>query len=245
MGSFECYCALCSGPLGIYSIKLGSSKARHIARRKKRVENKRRRLLGEDVMDEESNEWEEAEKKEDELAKATEDDKDKEMKDAATTETENDNEERENPDEEGEGAMEVEEEIEGEWQENWDDDGQGSVEDYESEQESEYDEDDSNEEEIIEVAPTIGENEDFSDNASQASELGLQSDFDLADGAEDDTESMFDCNERNSYDPTIITQEDVQWVDRSRALAINRGWKGEKKAFLSGRGRYEDYVSGS
>jgi hypothetical protein len=239
MGSFECYCALCSGPLGIYSIKLGSIKARHIARRKKRVENQRRRLLGEDVMHEESEEWEKLEKKEDELARAAQGDDDEEMKDAATTDTENDNEERENPDGESEG------EIEGEWQEDWDDDGQGSVEYDESEQESEHDEDDLNGEETIEAAPTIGENEDFSDNVSQASELGLQSDFDLADGAKDDTESMFDYNERHSYDPTIITQEDVQWVDRSRVLAINREWKGEKKAFLSGRGRYEDYVSGS
>jgi hypothetical protein len=240
MGSFECYCALCSGPLGIYSIKLGSSKARHLARRK-------RRLLGEDVEHEESNESEDMEEKEDELARAAEVDEDEEMKDVATTETENDDGERENLDGEGE------EEIEGEWQEDWDDDAQGSGldaesehesgDDDESEHESEHDEDGANKEGHTEVAPTIEENEDFSDNASQASELRHNDELDLAENAKDDTDSMFNYYEERSYDPTVITQEDVQWTDRSRALAINKEWKGEKKAFLSGRGRYEDYVS--
>jgi hypothetical protein len=216
-------------------------------------------------MNEDSKEWSDAEKEEDELAKAAEVDDDEEMKDAATTETETANEER------GVSNEEDEEVMEGEWQEDWQDDdadqgsehdGDNSNEEDEEEMEgemegewqedwqdgdadqgSEHDEDDSNEEENTKAVPIIGEYDDFSDNASQASEIGLEYDFDLADGAKDDTDSMFNFHEKNSYDPTKFSQEDVQWTDRSRALAINREWKGEKKAFLSGRGRYNDYVS--
>lgn len=233
MGSFECYCALCSGPTDLYSIKLGSSKARHLARRKKRVENQRRRQNGEDVMHEDSKEWREAEKKEDELARAAENDKDEEMKDAATTEPENDSEKREDQHVDGEEGME------GQWED--DDFDEGNEQDESSDQGSEHD-DDNNEEENTENVQNLEENEDdFSDHVSQASELEIQEGYDMAEESKDDTHSMFDYNEHHSYDPTKLNRDDVQWVDRSRALSINRALEGKKKAFLSGRGRY-DYV---
>jgi hypothetical protein len=54
---------------------------------------------------------------------------------------------------------------------------------------------------------------------------------------------MFSFYEEHSYDPDKLSRGDVQWLDRCRALALNGELQGRKKAFLSGRGRYDDYVS--
>jgi hypothetical protein len=220
MGSFGCYCALCSGPLGIYDIKLGSSKAKHLARRRKRVENKKRRLKGEVVVHEDSKEWRKAEKTEDEL---NGNDGDAEMKNVDGTGVEG-----------GSGNEAEEEDLEGEWQDGGSDHG--------SEHENEADEDANTED-----APLFDDDPyysgDFSDNFSQASELSVQRGFNMAEDAKNDTDSMFSYNEKQSYDPEKVSRKDVQWIDRSRALAINKSLEGVKLAFLSGRGRYEDYVS--
>ncbi|KAF2702894.1 hypothetical protein K504DRAFT_463925 [Pleomassaria siparia CBS 279.74] len=49
MGFFDCYCALCSGPLSIYYVKLGSKRARDIKKRQKRVQLLKRKRAGESV----------------------------------------------------------------------------------------------------------------------------------------------------------------------------------------------------
>jgi hypothetical protein len=144
---------------------------------KRKIDNKRRRLRGEDVLDEDSKEWEEKEKERMEAER-----KDEEMKSP-----EADNEPR----------------------------GQNGVSGYafnDQSQEDEYDDD--------------------SDNLSQASDLTLSVDFSA------DAGDSYDM-----YGYYGLTRADVQWLDRSRVLAINTEIESTQQAFLSGRGRYNDYVS--
>lgn len=228
MGSFDCYCALCCGPLGIYNIKVGSKKPRALARREKRVENKARRLKGEDVVHEDSKEWKDEEKKEDEQANEENGAaiKDAEMKDA-------------DADDGGEMQDEPEDE-DGADDEPWDSqeedidpieiDEDGSDDDQEEGDSADSDEND------------VDDDADFSDHFSQTSELSLPSSFSMAGGLPSETNSMYSYYEKNAYDPTKISRKDVQWLDRARLLAINSEWEGEKKAYLTGRGRYDDYV---
>lgn len=49
MGSFDCFCALCSGPLGKGWVKFSSKNEKALAIRRRRVGLKKRRLAGEDV----------------------------------------------------------------------------------------------------------------------------------------------------------------------------------------------------
>lgn len=49
MGSFDCFCALCSGPLGQRWVTFGSKKAKWLARRARRLDLKKRSLAREDV----------------------------------------------------------------------------------------------------------------------------------------------------------------------------------------------------
>ncbi|KAI4952670.1 hypothetical protein J4E91_003142 [Alternaria rosae] len=44
-------------------------------------------------------------------------------------------------------------------------------------------------------------------------------------------------SEEDSFDPRLLRLDDVRWINRVRALAINH----ERKAYISGRGRYDDY----
>jgi hypothetical protein len=46
MGSFDCYCAICGGPLH-HNLQFGSKSAKALVRRKKRVEKEKRRRDGE------------------------------------------------------------------------------------------------------------------------------------------------------------------------------------------------------
>lgn len=238
MGSFACYCALCCGPLGIYDIKLGSSKARALARRKKRVENKARRLKGEDVVHEDSREWKDMEIEEDKAAKEEED---AEMKDADANE-----------------AVETEQEQGGEDGADthdgpWDSDeeeidpvelGDGETDDDDDQEEGDLGDNDDEESggDSGDECSDEEDDADFSDKFSQTSELSLHSTFDMAANCKDETDSMNSYYEKHAYDPTKLSLKDVRWVDRARVLAINREWEGKKKVYLSGRGRYNDLV---
>jgi hypothetical protein len=223
----DCYCALCCGPLSIYSIKRGSSKQRALARRKKRVENQRKRLNGENVIDEDSQEWEDAEKEEDKHAKSSKTNDDTVMEDANAGTKE--------IDEASEHGIEIdgEDEMEEEWEEEDDSDAE-SHSDSASSNGSEQDESNG-------VDP-----EDYdarSEHLSQASEIDSNPDYNLNADTRDETSSMFSYYEKHSYDPTKVSRSDVVWVDRNRVLAINKELPGPKKVFLSGRGRCGDYVS--
>jgi hypothetical protein len=163
-------------------MQFGSNHPKSVAARRRKIENKRRRLQGEDVMNEESRKWEEIER--------------------ARMETEGRDEEMQNA--EGNDEAQV---VDGA--------GEHTVED-----DNEEDDHDSD-----------------SDNLSQASELSFDSEF----GGfivNDDGRDPF-----NMYGYCGLTRADVQWLDRSRVLTVNTDIEGPQKAFLSGRGRYNDYVS--
>lgn len=228
MGSFHCYCALCCGPLGIYNIKVGSKDQRALAKRKKRVENKARRLKGEDVLHEDSQQWKEEEREDDEKAREVEEAevKDVEMEDASVIDVDANKNESNNGGETHDGSWDSEEEeIDAvELDERYSNHDQ---------QESDVEESDESEEE---------DDADCPDNFSQASELSIPSDFDMAAQCPSSRDSMYSYYEKHAYDPTKIAREDVQWLDRARVLAINPEWDGDKKAYLSGRGRYDDLV---
>ncbi|KAH7406456.1 hypothetical protein DE146DRAFT_753024 [Phaeosphaeria sp. MPI-PUGE-AT-0046c] len=243
MGSFDCYCALCCGPLGLYNIKLGSSKPRALARRKKRVENQAKRLKGENVVHEDSKEWKDVEEAEDRIAR---EDEDAEMKDAdADDGTETNNEPGNEAGSHDEPWDSDEEEVDAVDLDgiDSDDDQQDGDSEHENDNNSNasthnpsdnYDGEsgkDSEEEEV-----------EFADDFSQASELNVPRSYDMAANCKNETDSMHSFYEKHAYDPTKIGREDVQWTDRARVLAINPEWEGEKKAYLSGRGRYSDLI---
>ncbi|KAH7110305.1 hypothetical protein B0J11DRAFT_573468 [Dendryphion nanum] len=48
-------------------------------------------------------------------------------------------------------------------------------------------------------------------------------------------------DEDHSYDPTIVNERSVAWMENARCLGYNPEAKGVRKAFISGRGNYTDY----
>jgi hypothetical protein len=181
MGSFDCYCALCSGPLALRCIQFGSNDPNTTATTERKIENKRRRLQGEDVLHEESEEWEVRER----ARRATGSGDEEVQNHEADNASRGQNRAQERPIEDGT-------------------------------QKNDYGYD--------------------SDNLSQTSDLDFSSDHDFFDDVDlGDTFSM------RGY--CGLTRADVQWLDRSRVLTINPEIEETKKAFLSGRGRYDDYVS--
>jgi hypothetical protein len=227
MGS-DCYCALCCGPLSIYSIKIGSRTPKALKRRRKRVENKRRRLNGEKVIHEDSKQWEDEEKEEDERAKSSGTNGDVVMKDANNGPKENSDETVHDIEIDGE-----EEEMEEEWEDEHDHEV-----DSHSESASSHDPEENESEDV-----DLDDYDERSEHLSQASEICQHPSYGLDNDSKDETSSMFNYHEEHSYDPDKICRADVDWVDRTRVLAINKEMLGSKKAFLSGRGRYNDYVS--
>jgi len=246
MGSFDCYCALCSGPLGIYCIKFGSEKERALARRRKRVENKRRRLLGEEVLHEDSKEWKDEEKREDEEARKASGE-DVKMSDGGSGKSvggggvEGDKGEELDDDAGWDSNEESVATIESEVSEG--ENGSNNGEEQGLEDRSSARDSDSNN------GDNDSEDNNFDDTASdhwsEATELSLPGDFDFSRGSRDETDRMYSYHEDNSYDPTKLTRKDVQWTDRCRVLGINKEVEDDKKAFISGRGRYSDLVSQS
>jgi hypothetical protein len=90
-------------------------------------------------------------------------------------------------------------------------------------------------EQTVEDGNCEDEHDDDSDHLSQASELSFDDDYDFTADNDDNDYTL------GSY--CGLSRADVQWIDRSRVLAINPDIDEPKKAFLSGRGRYNDYVS--
>jgi hypothetical protein len=251
MGSFDCYCALCSGPLGIYFIKLGSTQAAALEVRRKWVENKRRRLLGEKVEHEDSKEWQDREKEEFAMAMAEE----KAGAERGEVDGDGDSQMKDVQEEDDGGEWLAEEGDEGECgdedDESWDDDETSiatlevdelavETEEWEN-RASDHSDADNESENNNSVSKYL--DAEFDDGMSRASELSLPDSFDFHHDSTDETSDMFSFYEKHSYDPTKITREDFQWTDRCRVLGINADLEDEKKAFISGRGRYDDLVS--
>lgn len=80
---------------------------------------------------------------------------------------------------------------------------------------------------------------------SQWSELTIWDDFDpyKTKYNDDDAGSMDSYEEKHAYDPEKLQADEVRWLNRSRALSFNPNASGITKAFISGRGRYDDYGS--
>ncbi|KAH8723762.1 hypothetical protein GQ44DRAFT_740757 [Phaeosphaeriaceae sp. PMI808] len=78
---------------------------------------------------------------------------------------------------------------------------------------------------------------DSSDNWSDATELSVPDDFDLARLSNDETHKMYSFYEHHSYDPPKTKPEKLQWIDRCRVLAVNQELEEGERVFISGRGR--------
>jgi hypothetical protein len=83
------------------------------------------------------------------------------------------------------------------------------------------------------------EEEMVSDDWDQAPDLLIYENWEPH-KEKDETGSMFSYEEKHSYDPAVLQIKDIKWLDRCRAIAMNAS---VGKAYISGRGRYNDYGS--
>ena len=210
MGSFDCYCILCSICMNIGAIRIGSRNGKSLRKRDRAMDIRMGRRTGKKVGH----------------GIVYSDDEDEEMEDAIDPE-----------------AVEKQR-IEQQEQEEDDADS-----DYEPSSDSSSDDTksiDSNDSdlltrssEILDVAlrprtPEPGPVEELDDGSwSQDPELDISDEWGL------DNYASTENTEDNSFDPRLIGLDDVRWINRVRALALNP----ERKAYISGRGRYYDYGS--
>ena len=212
MGSFDCYCALCAGPLNIGVMEFGS-------RRPKALEKRRRRVAAEDTEDE---------------------DEDEEMEDADKTVSDEDDKAPVLP-----NPFAKQEEP------SWGDDIESDL-DFEADEENPAFSSDSESFSDSDPDLFLGDITDVShrpltpdprtlrdpDCWSQWSDPSIYEGFDPYDTNGEDS-----YREKNSYDPYKLQADDVRWIDRCRCLAFNPNAPGVTKAYISGRGRYDDYGS--
>ena len=221
MGCFDCYCAFCSGPLGIGFVVFGSTKAKHLKARRTKIEPEKREPTGEvtETRDDEETEGaseavEGSEDAEEAVLKNYDDDSDDEAdKDFEVSSTSASSSSCQDS-------------------EFWDDEDSdlstGDIQDVgipPSEPPSEPE-------------PGFG----LDDTWSQASDLSDRQGFDPFHNT-DEKDKMYEWNEEHSYDPLILNFDDLQWTARCRCLAFNAVAPGVTKTFISGRGRYIDYGS--
>lgn len=83
----------------------------------------------------------------------------------------------------------------------------------------------------------------LSDDEDMGSEGEPDEDAGVSDEGEpdDDTESLDSFDEDNAYDPEVISEQEVSWVESLYVLGFHPEAKGASKAFLGGPGRYTDY----
>jgi hypothetical protein len=187
-----------------------------------------RRLRGEDLVHEDSKEWQEMEKAE--LKTWINDEK--QMGDSVGDEP---GEEVMHEEEEG-----MDEEMGNGDEEEWngggedDEDGQGDAE-------SDNEDNDNDINEGSSASHALDDSDNHSVAWSQEPELSTERNFDISRAQCKETDNMYSFYEHHTYDPTKLTRDDVQWVDRCRVLAFNEEFEGEKKAFISSRGRSSEY----
>ena len=217
MGSFDCYCALCSGPLGIGNVRFGMRSKKALKKRRKRVEVHKRRLAGENVNEDD-----------------IESNHDEEMDDAP------DDVEVQKPDENAEQG-EISEDDEDDEE---DSDFEPSSSDEDSDDESIDDmESDLPVGRIEDVSiPPVTPEPEKDDTFSQASDLPIWDGWSPYTD-ERNPNNMRDYNETHTYDPGKLTVEDIKWTDRCRCLGFNPAARGVTKTFIPGRGRYDNYGS--
>ncbi|KAL0256787.1 hypothetical protein SLS55_009184 [Diplodia seriata] len=67
-------------------------------------------------------------------------------------------------------------------------------------------------------------------------------DAEKSDDVDDETYSIDSYEEQFSYDPAILSEDDLEWMRPVHILGFNPDAKGISKAFIAGPGHYWDYV---
>ena len=213
MGSFDCYCAFCSGPLGIGFVVLGSTKAKDLNKRRSKVEPEKRKLTGRVIESCEDEEMEDA-------SGQVKDGEETEQ--AVPNSSGDDDNDEEDDDFETSSASSSSSQGSESWEDEDSDLGTGDIHD-------------------VDIPPSEPEPEP-DDTWSQASDPSIREGFDPFHNT-DEKDKMYKYYEEHSYDPSILKFDDLQWTARCRCLAFNAAATGTTKAFISGRGRYDDYGS--
>jgi hypothetical protein len=213
MGCFDCYCAFCSGPLRIDVVVFGSTKAKDLEKRRSKVEPEKRKLTGRVIESSEDEEMEGSPEQ---------------VKDGEETEQDVPNSSGEDGNDEEDDDFEISSTSSSSSQssESWEDEdsdlGRGDIQD-------------------VEIPPS--EPEPAPDDIwSQTSDPSIREGFDPFHNT-DEKDKMYKYFEERSYDPSILEFDDLEWTARCRCLAFNAAATGATKAFISGRGRYDDYGS--
>ena len=231
MGSFDCYCVLCGGPLGIGNIKFGSRKRKALEKRRRYVETEKRKRKGEQI--------DELDEQEDKIGG-----EDEEMADAGHLgEEEAESSEDEymnpfappNPQEEASWGDDAESDF------NYEATSISSTSSSDSESISTRDSD-LNSIDILDV-PIPPPSPDLRDPDcwSQWSDIPIWENFNPYRSSYSNKEDREAYEEHHTYDPEKLLPEDYKWIDRCRCLAFNADAPGITKAFISGHGRYDDY----
>lgn len=220
MGSFDCYCALCAGPLGAGYLRFGDAKAKALKKRNKRVELKKMSLAaGEEEVDL------------DEIA-VSDDEVMADNNEKIGEGSQEGGQEHNNPDDDEADDDNYEDVSDSDSWTSGDDSMAGSGDGSDSGM-GVYNVHD------VDVPPEPERQGTF----SQTSDLDWEGEGLRNYHGEPEDHSMYDYMEQASYDPTLLQDDDVRWIDRCRVLAINDAAPGVKKVFMSGRGRYDDYGS--
>ncbi|KAL1592714.1 hypothetical protein SLS60_011130 [Paraconiothyrium brasiliense] len=249
MGSFDCYCALCSGPLGKGWVRFGRKNEEALTKRRRRVELKKRRLEGEDVNESDDGGDEDDKMVEDVVQDANADNDEDGGKmglDAVHGDNEGDDKMEEDvifEDNEGDGKNLATDERVAESP------GEKDVPDTSHDHDLALylqamvdNDDDVNGENGNEEAGSDGSETGDAESNEHGSEAE-SSDNDDSDESSSQTGSVDSYDEKVSYDPEKLKRKDVAWLERGHVLGFNPEAPGVTKAFISGRGSYEDYGS--
>ncbi len=217
MGDWDCFCALCAGPLSITHVELGDKRAKALKKRLKLVEKEKRKQAKEAGEDYESDENKDESEGEDE--DGNEDDGLDKNTEEATIEP-----------------------VEGE-----EDDDDTADDDYQlpsdsatstSSENSRPSSSHSNDSDLysgpIEDVSTPYRRRD-SDTWSQASELSTSEGWNGYHGKTEEDE-MYRWEEESSFDPSLLSVADMKWIHRCRVICLNPDAPGVSKAYFSGRG---------
>lgn len=224
LGSFDCYCALCSGPLGIFSIQFGSARTAALRERARAVEEKRRRVVGEEV----------------ERGKATED--------ARADENLNVEESWVQGIRDAEEALAQWEDVNELWDDEYEDpmgdyvppdsasssSSSGEVDD-ESMRIDDLDGDTDTIPNVLVRPRTPPTRIEISDAWSEASDITIS---DIWNPYGIGFVEHYTTLEDQTFDPSRLPLEHTQWIDRCRCLALNTT---TQKAYFTGKGRHETF----
>jgi hypothetical protein len=219
MGCYDCYCALCSGPLGIGLVVFGSTKAKDIRTRRTKIEPDKREPTGGVTETSDDEEMEGAS----EAVEGSED-----AEETALKNYDDDSSDEADKDFEVSSTSTSSSSCQdSEFWENEDSDLiTGDIQDVDippSEPPSEPE-------------PGFG----LDDTWSQASDLPDRQGFDPFHNT-DRKDKTYEWYEEHSYDPFILNFDELQWTARCRCLGFNAAAPGATNTFISGRGRYVDY----